>query len=99
MPAKKTKVRQIQRLKRRRINMAYEAPQAKEVFLMGDFNKWNTKTHPMKPNQEGIWEKTLMLYPGRYEYKFLQDGLWQVDPRNSDLCYNCYGTQNNVLIV
>lgn len=79
--------------------MAFEAPQAKEVFLMGDFNQWDAKSHPMIANQEGIWEKTLMLYPGRYEYKFLQDGQWQIDPRYSDLCYNCFGTQNSVLIV
>ena len=79
--------------------MAFEAPQAKEVILMGDFNQWNVKTHPMKLNQEGVWEKIIILGPGRYEYKFLQDGQWQVDPKNKKSCYNCFGTENSVLIV
>lgn len=79
--------------------MALEAPQAKEVILMGDFNQWNAKTHRMKLNSEGIWEKILMLYPGRYEYKFLQDGQWKIDPKNTEVCFNRFGTQNNVLIV
>lgn len=96
---KKSKSQKNQNQKRRRIKIAFEAPQAKEVILMGDFNKWNAKIHPMKMNQEGTWEKILMLYPGRYEYKFLQDGQWQLDSKNRETCDNRFGSQNSVLIV
>ena len=74
-----------------------DAAQAEEVILMGDFNNWNPKLHPMKSAGDGIWSKTVMLYPGKYEYKFLVDGDWKEDPRNDKTCPNCFGTQNNVL--
>jgi hypothetical protein len=40
-----------------------------------------------------------MLFPGRYEYKFLVDGRWQIDPAGKQMCWNCFGTQNNVIEV
>jgi 1,4-alpha-glucan branching enzyme len=32
------------------------APNAKEAFLMGDFNGWNSQSHPMNCNEYGVWE-------------------------------------------
>ncbi|AFL85414.1 1,4-alpha-glucan branching enzyme [Belliella baltica DSM 15883] len=32
------------------------APQAHNLFLMGDFNHWNKYSHPMKRNYRGDWE-------------------------------------------
>ncbi|MDY6973201.1 MAG: glycogen-binding domain-containing protein [Thermodesulfobacteriota bacterium] len=40
-----------------------------------------------------------MLYPERYEYRFLVDGQWYNDPQNDLTCPNCFGTQNNVILV
>lgn len=95
MPEKKKK----ENVKKRRVTMKLEAPGAKEVVLMGDFNKWNAKTHPMKRTKGGVWEKIVMLLPGRYEYKFLVDGYWWTDPKNDQVCHNSFGTQNNVMTV
>lgn len=86
-------------VKRRRIIVSLEAPKAKGVTLMGDFNRWNPKTHPMKRDKDGLWKKIVMLPPGKYEYKFLVDGQWWHDPNNDHLKTNCFGTQNNVLVV
>lgn len=85
--------------KRRRVTFSLEAPEAKEAMLMGDFNKWNPKAHPMKRIKGGVWEKIVTLPPGRYEYKFLVDARWQNDPKNDQVCPNSFGTQNNVLII
>ena len=85
--------------KRRRVTILFDAPDAKEVILMGDFNKWNAKIHHMQRDDNGLWKKTVMIFPGRYEYKFLVDGQWQNDPCNDQLCYNRFGTQNNLLII
>jgi len=87
------------KVKRRRALFRLEAPEAREVILTGDFKNWNTEAHPMKKNRHGVWEKTMMLPAGRYEYKFLIDGRWRNDPKNQDICHNCFGTFNNVLIV
>ena len=86
-----------QEMKRQRVTLSLNAAEAKEVFLMGDFNNWNPKIHPMKSDGNGIWSKTVMLYPGEHEYKFLVDGNWQEDPRNDHTCPNSFGTQNSVL--
>jgi len=57
--------------KRRRIDFELKMPKAQQVILMGDFNQWNPKTHPMRKEENGAWRKTVMIYPGRYEYRFL----------------------------
>lgn len=85
--------------KRRRLVFLLEAPDAKEVILMADFNKWNRKTHPMKRDENGVWKKTVIVPLGRYEYKFLVDGEWWNDPRNQDVCYNQHGTLNSIITV
>ena len=91
----KTKSKPI--IKRRRITFSLEAAGAREVILMGDFNNWNPKTHPMKSDENGMWSKTVMLPAGTHEYKFLIDGNWRLDPQNLQTCLNCFGSQNNVL--
>jgi len=85
--------------KRRRVMFSFEAPKAKKVILMGDFNRWDTKSHPMKKDYKGVWRKTVMLFPGKHEYRFLADGKWQNDPHNEKVCLNSYGSYNNYLII
>jgi 1,4-alpha-glucan branching enzyme len=94
-----SKRKEKERIKRRRVALTLNAPKAKEVILMGDFNKWNAKIHPMKRTKGGVWEKIVMLPPGRYEYKFFVDGQWWTDPKNEQTCYNCFGTQNSVIVI
>ena len=84
---------------KKRTTFTLKEPTANDVILMGDFNKWNAKTHPMKKDESGIWKKTVMLPPGRYEYRFLVNGKWENDPQNDQVCANSFGAQNNVLHV
>jgi 1,4-alpha-glucan branching enzyme len=87
------------KLKRRKVSFSLTSPDAKEVILMGDFNHWNQKKHPMKKDVNGVWKKTTMLFPGRYEYRFLVDNRWENDPENKQLCSNSFGSKNNFIIV
>lgn len=86
-----------QKISRRRVTFSYEAVGAGEAILMGDFNDWNSAVHPMKNDGTGVWKRTILLPPGRYEYKFLIDGKWRMDPGNAQVCANQFGTKNNVL--
>nr|GEV22161.1 hypothetical protein [Tanacetum cinerariifolium] len=52
---------------------------ASEVFLAGSFDGWTTQ-RKMKRSQTGVFSLSLKLYPGRYEIKFIVDGVWRVDP-------------------
>jgi 1,4-alpha-glucan branching enzyme len=75
------------------------APEAKEVFLLGDFNNWDPQTAPMKKDGLGLWKMSMLLAPGRYEYKLLVDGQWRLDANNPNRALNALGTENNVLVI
>ena len=93
------KIKSKQKIKKRRVTFSLNSSNAEEVILMGDFNHWNRKKHPMKKDQNGLWVKTVIIPPGTYEYKFLVDGQWKEDPQNDRTCPNDFGTYNNVLIL
>ena len=44
-------------IKRRRVTMTFEAPYAEAVSLMGDFDQWNEKKHPMTKGRHGMWKR------------------------------------------
>ncbi|MBW1782543.1 MAG: glycogen-binding domain-containing protein [Deltaproteobacteria bacterium] len=99
MAEKKTAKPVKRKIKRKRVTLTLSAPHAEAVSLMGDFNQWNQKVHPMKRERDGTWKKIIVVQPGRYEYRFLVDGEWWNDPANDQTCSNCFGTVNNVLEV
>lgn len=67
-----------------------------EVCLAGDFNDW--KPAPMVKRETGF-HATVKLDPGVYQYKFIVDGQWQVDPCAKGNAINDFGTANSVLLV
>jgi hypothetical protein len=72
---------------------------AERVSLSGDFNGWSPDATPMKRHQDGHWEATIELAPGRYEYKFVRDGEWLPDLLARENVLNGYGTLNSVIEV
>ena len=72
---------------------------AKRVSLSGDFNGWSPDATPMKRYDDGHWETTIELAPGRYEYKFVRDGEWMPDLLARENVLNGYGTLNSVIEV
>ncbi|GHB29206.1 alpha amylase C-terminal domain-containing protein [Mongoliitalea lutea] len=48
------------------------APEAKQLFFMGDFNDWNRYSHPMKKNHRGDWE--IFLPYADYKTSFVHQG-------------------------
>ncbi|MBU4492403.1 MAG: isoamylase early set domain-containing protein [Euryarchaeota archaeon] len=91
------KAKAEQKIKLQKVTFSFEAVEAREVFLLGDFNNWDPTVHPMVNDENSIWKKTVMIPPGKHEYKFLADGQWTEDPRNDQTCPNCFGTYNSVL--
>jgi len=74
-----------------------QAPEAEMVLLAGNFNGWSTTSDPMKKDKTGGWKRTKMLLQGKYEYKFIVDGVWTLDPNCSNTVPNQHGTSNNVI--
>ena len=55
--------------------------QAKEVWLVGDFNGWNPTIDELEAAGGGF-EISLYLLPGSYRYRFIIDGVSTPDPDN-----------------
>jgi hypothetical protein len=72
---------------------------AKRVSLSGDFNGWSPDATPLKRYDDGHWETTVELTPGRYEYKFVRDGEWMPDLLARENVLNRHGTLNSVIEV
>ena len=81
------------------INFICLAPEAKQVFLIGDFNQWNLTSHPMKRNVDGSWHLPVSLGHGGHHYQFLIDGERKNDPRAQGLARNAAGEKVSMLMV
>lgn len=79
------------------ITFAIAAPEAKDVFLAGDFNNWDYSSTRLSRSKDKSWKTELVLRPGRYEYKFVVDGNWISDPSNTNSSLNSFGTENSVI--
>lgn len=66
----------------------------RKVEVAGDFNDWALLE--MKKQKGGSFAVTVNAPPGAYEYKFIIDGDWQVDPDHSSWALNPFGTLNSV---
>ncbi len=77
----------------------YTNPAAKDVFVAGEFNQWNTTANPMSKSEQGVWTVTIPLKPGKYEYKFVVDGDWKTDPLSTDGPDDGHGGKNSVKVV
>jgi 1,4-alpha-glucan branching enzyme len=86
----------IKKGKSKKVNFSLLAPYAKNVSITGDFNNWNTISHPMKTDKKGIWKISFNLLPGTYQYRFFVDGEWQIDPNCTECVENPFGTLNCV---
>ncbi len=75
-----------------------EAPQAKDIYIVGEFNGWKpSDEYRLSRLDGGRWEKKLGLKAGRYRYKFIVDGEWVVDANNTEREQNQYGTFDSIL--
>jgi hypothetical protein len=72
---------------------------AKQVSLCGEFNGWSPGVTPMNRKDDGHWEVSIPLAPGRYQYKFVADGEWLADPSAPNSVRNEYGSFNSVVEV
>jgi len=70
---------------------------ASEVLLVGSFDGWTSQRKLERTSERGMFTLNLRLYPGRYEIKFIVDGVWKNDPLRPTVYNN--GHENNLLVV
>jgi 1,4-alpha-glucan branching enzyme len=72
----------------RAVNFLLQAPTARSVSLVGDFNGWDPTKHPMTQGFDKSWSITLELKHGHHRYAFLVDGVLSLDPRAQGVTRN-----------
>ena len=75
------------------------APDASEVYVVGDFNNWNLDGESRMYKEGAFWAKRINLNSGRYRYRFVIDGKWTEDPNNPSKELNPYGEMDSLLEV
>ena len=63
------------------VRFALAAKDATKVAIVGAFNQWDPEKNVLSgPDGDGMWEITIPLTEGRYEYLFLINGeKWALD--------------------
>lgn len=75
-------------------------PGAFRVGLAGDFNNWAPEATPLRRIADnGDFQTTVKLPPGRYRYRFVVDGNWVHDEHNPRLESNEFGELNSIIDV
>jgi diguanylate cyclase (GGDEF)-like protein len=71
------------------------------VSVVGDFNNWNKRAHPMNRLPSGReWELVVSLKPGRYRYKILLNNTdWITDPASHEFESDGFGGKCSVIVV
>ena len=71
-------------------------PNVKKVAVAGQFNGWNTESHQLQPAANGTYELFVRLPPGSDNYKLVVDGVWTIDPANTEKSDDGTGNANSV---
>jgi hypothetical protein len=71
---------------------------ADTICLVGDFNEWNTSTHPFRQDRSGTWTAAVDLDLNRtYAFAYLCDGQWLTDDHPDGWIWDADG--RNVFLV
>jgi 1,4-alpha-glucan branching enzyme len=84
----------------RRVRFEITAAPRSKISVAGTFNDWKPGVNLLKEKDgNGVYERTLFLPVGRYEYKFVVNDTWCIDPACKEWVANDFGTLNSVLKV
>lgn len=72
----------------------------RQVYLVGDFNNWNSVATPMHLDRDGRWHVTVKLAPGRHQFRYYEDGgQWHTDYAAFGVVRNAFGGFNSIVEV
>ena len=94
-----TKTREKESISKRYITLQFAGQAGMTVLVAGSFNDWKENKPLIDKDNNGVYRCQLRLVPGEYQYKFLVDGQWRLDPANNDFVPNEFGSLNSVLKV
>jgi len=80
-------------------NFVCNAPEAKYVSVVGDFNKWNPRTNPMEKGTDGAWTSRIEMRHGHHRYAFHVDGHLTLDPMAMGITRDDQGQRVSLIAV
>ncbi|MEI6808934.1 MAG: glycogen-binding domain-containing protein [bacterium] len=83
---------------KKHVHLSIKAEENNEVSVAGSFNEWNPKKHKLT-YADGVYTISLLLGPGRHEYKFVINDVWCIDPECVEWAPNGLGSLNSVIVV
>ena len=83
----------------RAVNFICQAPGARQVSVVGDFNNWDPKAHRMSLRPDGAWLLKIDLRHGHHRYAFWVDGALTLDPRAQGISRNDQGERVSLVPV
>jgi 1,4-alpha-glucan branching enzyme len=81
------------------VNFYCDAPNAKSVHVVGDFNDWDPNAHPMERRADGWWFLEVLLGHGHHRYQFLVDGKAMLDPRATGVTFREWSERVSLVAV
>jgi len=97
---KKAAKKVVKKLKKNEVLVKFQiqAEAGSEIYLAGSFNNWDDKANKLRKSKDK-YVTSIVLKKGSYEYKFVINGVWCVDPNCDDWQPNSMGTINSIITV
>ncbi len=97
---KKAAKKNVKKLKKDELLVKFQiqAEAGSEIYLAGSFNNWDDKANKLRKSKDK-YVTSIVLQKGSYEYKFVINGVWCVDPNCDDWQPNSMGTINSIITV
>lgn len=83
----------------RPVRFEFYHPTARTVCVAGTFNDWHHSATSLNSLGNGRWLNETIIPPGTYEYRFIVDGEWMIDPLMRETVTNQFGEKNSLLTV
>ncbi|KAL0230773.1 hypothetical protein PCE1_004328 [Barthelona sp. PCE] len=80
------------------VSFKYIDRDASTVFLAGTFTEWDLHPIRLRKDRDGNWSRKLELEPGEYNFKFIVDTEWTVNP-SLPTCPDAFGDITNYIVV
>jgi len=81
------------------LSFTFNAPPGETVTVAGTFNRWDPFMYELREGPAGVYNLTIPLPPGTYQYVFFHRGERHLDQYNHNRAYARDGSAANVVVV
>jgi hypothetical protein len=81
------------------VTLRLQAPGARAVSVVGDFNGWDPLVHRLSARQDGWWAIEVDLPAGVYQYAFWVDGALVAPSQDEPTVPDGFGGRNGLLVI